>query len=465
MTDLVESEDELLDPQPAPGDGPRTRLAALARRLRGRVGLGAGPAVDAAGTAADVGTADADTTDADTTDAGATGGGATGSATDAEGRTAPESPDSPAEADPGRRQRLTRGAALALALVAGASAAGVAVHKADLHRNASRVQDRVLLHLLGGGASLTYAGNGARDGVLLPDSFDTPMPTDLTIGLRNDGARRLEIVGVRIRQPGVEVVTPAPKATVEPGQAVALTTRITVRCTAADLPRAPTGATVTVRTAADRDHAAGAPTDLALAFTAGAAGTAASDGTPGPAEALPASGQGQVYMIGSYVTDNFYRLCGGVLARMPAHVTMAAPATDAGPRNPVVRYDLHIAGTPGAAQVVTKPATAPTLPGVSIETDLTGPLPIGADGVAVTVTDRITDCAAFGRYLAVRGGAATAPMWLSFAAPVTVQAADPRFQIPGVSGTGLDSFETLTTGDTDLQDAVLNEVAAACPEL
>ncbi|NUR61889.1 MAG: hypothetical protein HOV87_25000 [Catenulispora sp.] len=454
MTDLIESEDELLDPQPAPGAAGRARLAALARRLRGGGGIGTETGTDTdTGTGTGVGgdnAADTEAADAETSDV--------------EGGTWPEDP-AEAEIDPRRRQHLTRVAALALALVAGASAAGVAVHKADLHRNASQVQDRVLLHLLGGGASLTYAGTGARDGVSLPDTFDTPMATDLTIGLRNDGARRLEITGVQIHQPGVDVVDPAPKATVEPGQAVALTTRITVRCTASDLPQAPTGATVTVRTAADKGHAAGAPTKLPLTFTAGSGGTPPSGVAPGLAEALPGNGQGQVYMIGSYVTDSFYRLCGSVLMRMPARISAEVPATDAGPQNPAVRYSLHIAGTPGAAQVVTKTANPTVLPGVSTETDLPGPLPIGASGVAVTVTDRITDCAAFGRYLAVHGGAATAPMWLSFATPVTVQAADPRFRIAEASGTGLDGLDALTGGEADLQDAVLAQVAAACPDL
>ncbi|MFD0631161.1 hypothetical protein ACFQ9X_05460 [Catenulispora yoronensis] len=165
MTDLVESDEELLDPLPRPLPGPAAgsrdrdrpsalgRLAAAARRLRAGTPLGGDP-------------------------------------------------DDPDGADPQRRQRLLRAGALALALAAGAGAAGVAVHRVDLHRDQARVQDRLLLHLLGGGASLTYAGTGARDGVSVPDSFAAPLATDLTIGLRNDGALPVEITGVTVRQPG-----------------------------------------------------------------------------------------------------------------------------------------------------------------------------------------------------------------------------------------------------------------------
>jgi hypothetical protein len=403
MTDLIESEDELLDPRPASGPAAEGGLAALARRLRARTSLS--------------------------------------------GR--------PRAADPKRRRRAVQGGALALALVAGASAAGVAVHRVDLHRDQSRVQERMLLHLLGGGASLTYAGTGARSGLSLPDRFDSPMPTDFTIGVRNDGARPLEVTGVRIQQPGVDVVSPAPKATVKPGESVALTTRVTVRCTAADLPASPTGATVTVRTAAEKGTKAGAATDVPLTFT-----------TKLTEAVLPNPVQSSTYLIGSYVTGSFYHLCGNVLSTMPARISATAPATDVSPRNPVVRYTMHIAGARGASQIVSVSTTAPTMPGVGSETDLKGPRPIGDSGVDIAVTDRITDCRAFGEYLAIRGGAATATLWLSSVTPLSVEAADPRFRSPQEAGSMMESLDSFAeANDSRFEEAVLGQLAAACPDL
>ncbi|GAA1992861.1 hypothetical protein [Catenulispora subtropica] len=401
MTDLIESEDELLEPQPAPGPSGVTGLAALTRRLRARTPFG--------------------------------GSGA----------------------DPQRRPRAALAGVLAVALAAGAAAAGVAVHRADLHRERTRGQDRMLLHLLGGGASLAYAGTGARSGQALPDAFDAPLPTDFTIGVRNDGAKALEITAVRIRQPGMDVVDSAPKAMVKPGESVALTTRVAVHCTASDLPRSPTGATVVVRTAADKGKKAGDPIEVPLTFTSGSA-----EG------AVPNPNQSQSYLVGSYVTGNFYHLCANVLAKMPAGISVRASTLDATLGNPVVRYTMHIDGTRGASQIVTASTTAPTMPGVTSETDLKGPLPIGASGVDVAITDRITDCTAFGDYLAIRGGAATAALWLSSVAPLSVEAADPRFRLPQEQRSMMQSLETFgELSDDSFQDALLGQLAAACPAL
>lgn len=422
MTDLIESEDELLDPQPAPGRAGEGKLAAAARRLRAR-GLVRG-----------------------LSGAGGLGGlGGLTSRSDGE------------EDDPRRRRRAVQAGALTVVLVAGAGAAGVAVHRTDLHRSQSQVQDRMLLHLLGGGASMTYSGSGARSGMALPDSFDAPLPTDFTIGVRNDGARAMEVVGVRIQQPGVDVVDAAPKATVKPGESVALTTRVAVHCTAPDLPGSPTGATVTVRSAAAPGRAAGTPTDVPLAFTGGADGGTA-----------PNSEELQTSMVGSYVTGSFYRLCGTVLAKMPVGITVGFPAADAGPGNPVVRYTLHISGARNALQVVAPSTTAPTMPGVTSETDLKGPQPIGPAGVDVAVTDRITDCRALGDYLAIRGGASTAALLLSAVAPVAVEAADPRFRVPSPPASPMRDYDALTgesTSDVTFQDGLLGQMAAACPDL
>jgi hypothetical protein len=148
-------------------------------------------------------------------------------------------------------------------------------------------------------------------------------------------------------------------------------------------------------------------------------------------------------------------------------MTVTVPPGGAGPRNPVVRYTMHNSGASKAAQVVAPSTTVPTMPGVTSETDLKDPLPIGPAGVDVAVTDRIIDCEALGDYLAIRGGATAAALWLSSAVPVSVEPADPRFRLPpGPASPIRGDFDTFVVdGDVQFQDAVLEQLAAICPSL
>ncbi|MFL6110624.1 MAG: hypothetical protein ACJ786_04645 [Catenulispora sp.] len=402
MTDLVESEDELLDPQPAPEAAPRSKVAGVLRRWRARLPFGA-------------------------------------------------------DSDPRQRRRAVVACSMALALLAGAGAAGAAVHRADLHRDRSREQSRILVHLLGGGASMTF--DSADSGrAVVPDRFDTPLAATLTIGVRNDGAQPLNITAVQIKpQPGVDVESYKTNATVQPGEAVSVMARVAVHCTAADLPQYPSGVTVTVRTSGDKTKPAGKPTDLALAFDQGSHDSVLPDTDPVSRS-----------MAGSFATNSFYHLCANVLALMPPQVTANVLPSGAGPRNPVVRYRLHIEGTSGVADIVA-PAPPPSrIPGVSAETDLGAAKPVGASGLDVTVTDRITDCAAFGDYLASRGGATVAADSLHSAAPLSVEPADPRFRTAVVNGPiGRDEglFLKFTDGGATVLGDLLAELTAACPQL
>jgi hypothetical protein len=406
MTDLIESEDELLDPQPNPA-GPH-RLVATLRRLRDRT-----PAAGAA-----------------------TPG-----------------------ADPGRRRRTATALLLAVAVAAGAGAAGVVVHSHDLARAQARTQDRLLLHLLGGSAALTFDGAGPYQSVKMPDNLSGPLPTGFTIALRNDGAKPLEVTGVGVAVPGVDVVTAAPGTVLSPGQSVALTTRVAVHCTDQSLPRTPSGVTVTVRTPAAAGQAAGSRTTLPLTFDAGH-----------PGEDLAAAGltPEDQFVMGSYATSDFYRLCGEVLRMMPLDVTAKALPGTPSPQNPVIRYTLHVAASPDTPETALPLSTPADVPGVSAQTDLTAARQIGPDGLDLTVTDRITDCAEFGSYMSIRGGATQAAQTLDSAMPVGLEPTDPRFQTSpmpvaptagpvyvGIGGAGLDSQRS----------AVLQQLAAICPDL
>ena len=404
MTDMIESEDELLDPQPSPAAARPHRLAALSRRLRARTPLRAGD-----------------------------------------------------EVDPVRRRRMTLGGLLALAWAAGAGATGVAVHSRDLHRAAARTEDRVLLHLLGGSATLTYGGAATDGGATRLGGFDAPLDAEFIVALRNDGAKPLQMTGIRISVPGVDLIGTPSLSTLAPGDAKTVTSRIAVHCTAADLPRYPSGVTVTVRTPAAKGVAAGSPTAVPLAFDAGR--PAASD----PAAEYP----GEVYDFGSYVTDSFYRLCGDMLSKMPARVSASAVPGTPSPQNPVVRYSLHIDDNPEAAEMAVVLSKPPAVPGVSAQTDLAGPRQIGTQGLDVNVTDRITDCRAFGDYLAVRYGATQAAAALDSATPVGLQPVDPRFQTTPtpLAAAAQPEFDGITPGTADLQSALLTQLSAACPDL
>ena len=139
MTDLIESEDELLDPQPGrrpprrtgwppPCTGCATVAAAHPARDRSRTAPAAGP-----------------------------------------GR----------PADPGRggRGRGDRG---------GRAPARPAPAQAH-------TQDRMLLHLLGGSATLSLSELGPYPGTITPEGSDTPMEANFSIALRNDGAKPLRV--------------------------------------------------------------------------------------------------------------------------------------------------------------------------------------------------------------------------------------------------------------------------------
>ncbi|MEY9925589.1 hypothetical protein ABH926_000209 [Catenulispora sp. GP43] len=418
MTDLIESEDELLDPQAGPvAAAPPHRLVAALHRLRDRTPLGAG-----------------------------------------------------FEADPERRRRRTLAGLLALALVTGAAATGVAVHSRDVGHARARTQDRMLLHVLGGSATLTFGdlnGSGSGDGSQVGriPGID-PLPADFTVTLRNDGAQPLEVTGIRIAVPGVAVLDPAPHMTLGPGDAEALTSKVDVNCDAGDLPQYPSGVTATVRTPAATGKAPGSPTAVPLAFDPGHPAPPASGA--GAAAVNPEFlGANDVFQFQSYTTSSFYRLCGDVLATMPSRVSATALTGSPSLQNPVVSYSLHIDANSAAAQMAVPLPKPPTVPGISARTDLSAPEEIGSEGLDVNVTDRITDCAAFGDYLAVRGGASQAAAALNAATPVGLQPVDPRFRITPtpLASAAEPEFGGLTPGTADLQSTLLVQLSAVCPDM
>ena len=405
MTGLIESEDELLEPQVGPvAAAGRHRVLAAWHRLRARTPLGAGP-----------------------------------------------------EVDPERRRRLALAGLLAVAMAAGAGATGAVVHSRDVGGAHARTDDRTLLHVLGGSGTLTFGGSDVND-LGVPGSLQSPLPADLTVALRNDGAKPLEVTAVRISVPGVDVLSTAPITALAPGDSEALTTRIAVHCTAADLPRYPSGVTVTVRTPAAKGKPAGSPTTVPLAFDAGHPSAPLANTDP------VMSG---VFITGSYATSSFYQLCGDVLSMMPPRVSATAVPGSPSQQNPVVHYTLHIDDSPDIPQMALPLSKPPAVPGVVSQTDLAGPRQIGSEGLDVDVTDRITDCSAFGEYLAVRGGAMQAAEALNAATPVGLQPADPRFQTtPTPLGrTAQAMFDGVTPGTADLQSALTTQLAAVCPEL
>jgi hypothetical protein len=135
-------------------------------------------------------------------------------------------------------------------------------------------------------------------------------------------------------------------------------------------------------------------------------------------------------------------------------------------QNPVVKYSLHIDGNPAAAEMAVPLPKPPVVPGVSAQTDLAGPQQIGTEGLDVEVTDRITDCGAFGDYLAVRGGAAEAGAALNAATPIGLQPVDPRFRTTPtqLASAAEPEFDGVTPGTADLQAALLTQLAAVCTD-
>ncbi|MBS2535236.1 hypothetical protein KGQ20_20950 [Catenulispora sp. NF23] len=415
MTDLIESEDELLDPQAGPPVvTPPHRVAAAWHRLRDRTPLRSVRSVR-----------------------------------------------SVRETDPERHRRLVLAGLLAVAVAAGAGATGVAVHRGDLHGAQARTQDRTLLHLLGGSAALTLSESGDYGGVDLPGSLQTPLQAHFAIAVRNDGAKPVDVTNLRMTVPGVDVLATPGRMNLAPGDAESLTGLVAVHCDALNLREYPTGVTVSVRTSAAKGRPAGPSTTLTLAFD------------PGHPTADPGAGAvdelgGIVGNLGFTTTSSFYRLCGDALTLMPPQVSATAvtgsPAPS--PQNPVVRYWLHIDSD--AAQIAVPLPKPPIVPGVSAQSDLAGPAQmIGVEGLDVEVTDRITDCSQFGDYLAIRGGAEQAGASLNAATPIGLEPVDPRFRTTAtpLSSAVQSQFDGLTPGTADLQTALLSQLAAVCPDL
>jgi len=315
MTDLIESEDELLDPQQGPGAAEPPRLLTAWRRLRDRTPLGG----RAAGT----------------------------------------------EPDPRRRQRAVVAVLMTVAVTAGAGAAGVVVHSHDVSRDRTRSENRLLPHLVGGGATLTLGDMSPSGGITTqPVDLAAPLPVDFSITLRNDGELPLEVASVEIGEPGVDTVQGAPVTTIPPHAAAVLTAKIVVHCDAPDLPRSPTGVTLVARSAADKDHPAGKPATIPVNFDAGQS----SD--------LIGSGSGSVimnqqgYVVGSSVSSSFYRVCSNVfsssLPYVTARVLSDGPAPS--PQNPVVRYSLHMDGSTNAERLAVALPNLVTVPGLVVRT-------------------------------------------------------------------------------------------------
>ena len=292
----------------------------------------------------------------------------------------------------------------------------------------------------------------------MPGTFGAPLNAYFTLALRNDGAKPLQVTAVRISVPGVDVLDTPVYPTLAPGDSEAVATQVAVHCTAPDLPRYPSGATLTVRTPAGKGVAAGSPTTVPLAFD---------PGRPAQAESAPEAYMGENPDFGEYSTGSFYRLCGDALSRMPSRVSATAVPGSPTPQNPVLRYSLHIDYNTDAAEMAVLLAKPPVVPGVSAQTDLTGPRQIGTQGLDVNVTDRITDCRAFGDYLAVRGGATEAANALDDATPVGLQPVDPRFRTAPtlLSTAAAGEFDGITPGTADLQATLTTQLAAVCPDL
>ena len=154
MTDLIESEDELLDPQPGPAAAApphRFGLAAAAHRLRERPPLGAG-----------------------------------------------------CEIDPARRRRMTWPPCWPWPWRPARGPPGCSCTAATCTPREAHAEDRMLLHLLGGGATLTFDAGGPGTGTAsnLPGTFGAPLNAYFTLALRNDGAKPLQVTGVGIWCPG-----------------------------------------------------------------------------------------------------------------------------------------------------------------------------------------------------------------------------------------------------------------------
>jgi hypothetical protein len=362
-----------------------------------------------------------------------------------------------------RYHQFLRAALTAVAVAAVAGAAGVATHTGDLHRAANQQRDRTLLRLVGGGMTLTYP---------TPVSFDGPLATLMQISVRNDSAQPQTIISVTLDAPGITITANPGTTTLQPGHAAAIGLRIAVDCDRKDLVEAPKSVTLRVRDAS----AASSVTSAANADTAGTSSSSitASSGTNTAKAADPkvsdvtlpfsnSSGSTANLVLGMSVTGNsFYELCG--LAQMTDNgpvTSYVGPSVRATQAKPIFAFlvTVRTSSQRGSILAATKPYQ--TFPGLAVTAELpAGAAPLTSETPAqVTVTLRVTDCAALSKAVSADSGvrnlvSATSQL------PLAGEPADPRYRSSSMSrplqlSGGFSAFE---------EDLLLNLIAA-CPGL
>jgi hypothetical protein len=343
-------------------------------------------------------------------------------------------------------RRLLQGLAVAVVLVVTATVTGSLTHSADTRDTSAAAQGRLLLRLVGGGPELTL--DRGVDG----STGGTSVQVEMQLTVRNDGARPEQIVSADVQQPGITLEDAVRPMTVAPGDSQAVALRLVVACNRVDLPEYPDAVTLGLR------GPDGRTTRRVFAF---------GPGHPAPPTvAFP----GQQGFFGTAAPGfSYFTMCSEGILNTPAISTYLGLTGSATAADPTIRNRISVHSTDLWSRVLgpLQGTATPSTPGISTSTDLAGPATIDqSPGRVVTVTDRVTDCAAAGQAMTV-DGLPDFVIQARDAVGLGVRAADARFQAIGPMA--LAAYGRGPTGadgrPSQFETDFIEQLAAACPGL
>jgi hypothetical protein len=341
-------------------------------------------------------------------------------------------------------RRLPRSLAVVFWVLVGcltATAAGVLTHRFDLHRAATAADQRLLIRVVGGGPVISVSGD--------PDAPTNPsaLSVRMDVFLRNGGPRSERLVSAGVQQSGVVQSAPINALTLTPGRSVDVAVLLTLACDRVDLAERPDSILLRVR------GADGRVAGQLLTFGVGHP-TARVTGPSRRDAAIPDP---------TGPSLDYFSACAAGIQHLPLPAQYSGPFVAGAPSE--LKYQLRVEAQDEWAHLLVPPpaSNATDLPGLRVTTDLDGPVRLDPGQYKnVTITTRVTDCAAAGAAIS----AVSLRAYLNEAedgADLATEPADSRFQ--GTMAIRVSLSPGLGMSPAGFDRAFVAWLAGACPGL